>query len=94
MKKTLEITEQKEITICDECGLEIDYSIEAPKALTEGGIGIDSSKLGAVSIADSNKDFHMACLKTVVNRDSQVPATIEKRATVESLSTADLTVKK
>lgn len=79
MKKTIQTTTEKEVYICNECGLEIDYSIEGPKALTEGGVGIDTAKLGAVSIEDTDQDFHMACLKIVISRDKVVPATIEIR---------------
>lgn len=79
MKKTIETTTEKQVIICNECGLEIDYSVEAVKALTAGGVGIDTAKLGAVAIDDTDQDFHMACLKLVINRDSKVAETIDIR---------------
>lgn len=67
MKKDIEETKTKHATVCDQCGLPVDYSLN-DKAYTVGGTGINWEKLECVQLArpdESALDFHKACLITV-----------------------------
>lgn len=79
MKKDISKEVTENTTICDFCGIPIDYIESAGKAFTLGGIGINWEKLDAVKVAVTDQyefDFHKQCLVKVILGEK--PAVLRK----------------